>query len=92
MLKSVYAELDGKPVPMIVDLGYLDDRRSRNAADKLLAFGISKRRLSIEGNGRLLVEIPPRQSAAVLRNFQIEPGETYWRATHHWKQRRGARR
>lgn len=85
MLKSVYAELDGKPQPIILDLGYVSDEATRNRGDALVAFGLSRKRFSIEGNSRLMVELPPRNAIAVLAAFPIAKGSTYWRSTHHWQ-------
>lgn len=85
MLQSVYAEQDGAPKPIIVDLGYVDDAETRAHGDALMASGIGRCNFSIEGFGRLLVKIPPRKLAAVLAEFPIDEGETYWRTTHHWR-------
>ncbi len=91
MLKSVYAEHDGKPLPVLVDLGYLIDPTTRRIVPRvakryeaLLAF-IPRRRFERVGTGeRLFVELPPTKAAKIMAKFPINEGSTYWRATHHW--------
>lgn len=84
MLKSVYADLAGERVPIIVDLGYLDDAAVVRA-EAIIAAGVSKRNFRVEGFRRLMVELPPTKAARVLRDLPIVAGETYWRSTHHWR-------
>lgn len=84
MLKSVYAEFDGKACPVLVDLGNVNEQATRDRGDALMAFGLSRKRFSIEGFNRLLVELPPRKVQAILGAFPIVEGSTYWRTTHHW--------
>lgn len=84
MLKTVYAEHGTGLKPVIVDLGYLDDQASRDHADALMAGGIPKRRFSIEGNNRLMVEIPKTKVDHIMETFPIKEGSTYFGTTHHW--------
>jgi hypothetical protein len=84
MLKTVYAEHGTGPKPVIVDLGYLDDQSARDHADALMAYGIPNRRFSIEGNNRLMVEIPKSKVSGVLGAFPIKEGSKYFGTTHHW--------
>lgn len=88
MAKSKIAELEGKVVPIIVDLGYLTrgsaiDTSAR--ADALIAAGLGKRHFQVTGFHRLMVELPPKKAAAIIKEFPIVEGETYFRATHHWR-------
>lgn len=85
MLKSVYAEFDGKQTPTIIDLGYTSDRLSRERYEALRAFGLPRKRFCVEGFGRVLAEVPPTKVAKVLAAFPIVAGETYFRTTHHWQ-------
>lgn len=85
MLKSVYSEHDGKPLPVIIDLGYWSAPETQERYNQLRGFGLPRSRFCVEGFGRLLVEVPPRKLASVLAAFPILPGETYWRSTHHWR-------
>lgn len=70
-------------VPFLVDLGSVDEKPSRDCADRLIAAGISRRNFSIEGNRRLLVRLPPKKAAAIIKRFRFKEGGTYWQCTHH---------
>lgn len=72
-------------IPVLVDLGYLDEKASRDRADALMAGGLSRRNLSIEGNRRILMKVPPKKAEAIFKRFPIVSGETYWQVTHHWR-------
>lgn len=72
-------------IPVLVDLGSVDQKASRDRADALIASGISRTNLSIEGFRRLLVKIPPRKIKKILEHFPIVEGATYWQTTHHWR-------
>lgn len=76
--------LDPESVPTLIDLGYIRDRAARDRADALVAHGISRRNLSIEGHGRLLMKCPKRKTKSALEKFPIVKGSTYWQCTHHW--------
>jgi hypothetical protein len=76
--------IDPASVPVLVDLGSVDDRRSRDNAVTLIAAGVSRKNISIEGHRRLLIKLPPRKAAALLAQFPIVAGVTYWKCTHHW--------
>lgn len=91
MLKSLYAEQDGKPQPIIVDCGYMSDPRSREAFDALIKAGVSRKRFSVEGFNRLFVELPPRKANALIADHPIKEGGQYWRSTHHWQAEQGAK-
>lgn len=72
-----------KEVPMLVDLGPLDQKAGRDCADRLFSFGVSRKNLSIEGNRRILMRIPPAKIAAVLKRFRFKEGVSYFQCTHH---------
>lgn len=76
--------INPRAIPILVDLGYVDDKAARDRGDAMIAAGIAGRNFSIEGNRRLLVKVPPRK-ADVLKSFPIVAGETYFMATHHWR-------
>jgi len=84
MEKSIYAEHDGKPIPLLVDIGYIGEAETKERHDAILAYGIGRGNFSVEGFNRLFVEIPPRKAEKFLDAFPVVPGETYFRATHHW--------
>ena len=84
MLASIYAEDDGDEM-LLVDLGYVNDRRARDRADAIRAFGIGRQNFSIEGNARLMFRVPPTKARRLFDEFPIVPGSTYWRSTHHWR-------
>lgn len=69
-------------VPVLVDLGYLDDRKARECADRLMAAGIARRNFSIEGFRRLLVKLPPKKAPNIIKRFRFVAGETYFTCTH----------
>jgi hypothetical protein len=90
MLESFIAEQDGRPLPMLVDLGYFYangavDDVVRGRYEDVLAAGVSRRNCQIVGHGRLFVKVPPRKIASFAEAFPIHIGSTYWRATHHWR-------
>jgi len=70
-------------IPVLVDLGSVEDKKSRDCADRLMAAGVSRKNFSIEGNRRLLVRLPPLKSIDLIRRFRFETGGTYWQCTHH---------
>ena len=72
-------------IPILVDLGYVDDKATRDRADALMAAGISRFNLSIEGSRRLLIKLPTRKAGGIFGKFPIIAGETYWQTTHHWR-------
>ena len=72
-------------VPVLVDLGYLNDKASRDAADRLLAAGLSVRNLSIEGHNRLLAKLPPKKATALIERCELLEGGRYWQTTHRRK-------
>lgn len=76
--------VDPSSVPVLVDMGSVDDQRARDNADALIAAGVSRKNISIEGNRRLLVKLPPKKAAGILSRFPIVAGATYWQCTHHW--------
>lgn len=71
-------------IPILIDLGSVEDKAARDRADALMAAGLSNKNFSIEGNRRLLVKVPPKKSA-LLNTFPIVAGSTYWQTTHHWR-------
>jgi hypothetical protein len=84
MLESFYAEMDGRNTMPLVDLGYCGkDAFARMRAVEALS--IARRNFQIVGADRLFVRIPKTKVAAVLASLPIVEGETYWRATHHWR-------
>jgi hypothetical protein len=85
MLKQLYRKQDGEPPMVLIDLGYVNDQAARDRADRLLAAGIGKRNLSLEGFNRLFIRIPPSKVAAILAAFpEIKKGTSYWQSTHNW--------
>ena len=73
-------------IPVLVDLGYVNDKPTRDRGDALMKAGVSRRNFSIEGHGRLLVKFPPKKADALLGQFRaIVPGSTYFQTTHHWR-------
>lgn len=84
MEESVYAEYNGEPLPMIVDLGYIKDKATQDRCDAVIAHGISRKNFSIEVFNRMFVKIPPRKAARFMAAFPVVEGATYFRATHHW--------
>ena len=85
MLKSVYAEMDRRPLPILVDLGYWRDPGAAARYDAMRSWGLSRRRFSFEGYGRVFLDAPPTKIAKIMAAFPIVEGSTYWRATHHWR-------
>lgn len=81
----VQRAMDPTSIPVLVDLGYLDDKASRDRADALMAGGLSRRNLSIDGHRRILMKVPPKKAGTILKRFPIVAGETYWQTTHHWR-------
>jgi hypothetical protein len=75
--------IDPAGTPILIDLGRVDDQRTRDAADKIRAAGVGRKNFSIEGAGRLLVKLPLAK-AKLLDVFPINAGATYWQCTHHW--------
>lgn len=69
-------------IPVLVDLGYVNDKPSLDCADRLMAAGISRKNFSIEGHARLLVKLPPKKAAAIIKKFRFVEGVTYWQCTH----------
>ena len=74
-------------IPVLVDLGSVNDKATRDRGDALMAAGMkAKRHFSIEGNSRLLMKVPPTKAEALFAQFPaIVPGSTYWQTTHHWR-------
>lgn len=78
--------IDPASMPVLIDLGYVAEKPTRDRADKLTGAGLSSRNFSIEGFGRLLVKLPPKKAAAILKSFpEIVVGSTYFQTTHHWQ-------
>lgn len=69
-------------VPVLVDLGSVNDKASRDCADRLMAAGIAKKNFSIEGFNRLLVKLPPKKADTIIGRFRFVPGQTYFQCTH----------
>lgn len=69
-------------IPVLVDLGPVNDKASRDCADRLMAQGTSRKRFSIEGFGRLLVKLPAAKSATIIKRFRFVEGQTYFMCTH----------
>lgn len=69
-------------IPVLVDLGRVDDKSARDCADRLMAAGVSRKNFSIEGAARLLVKLPPRKSAAIIKRFRFRECSTYFQCTH----------
>lgn len=73
---------------LLVDLGYVNCKDSRDRADRLFRFGIAKRNMQLVANGRVLIRIPPSKAKAVFRTFRgirpaaKAPGYTW--CTHTW--------
>jgi hypothetical protein len=74
--------IDPASIPVLVDLGSVTDKASRDFADRMMAGGLSRNNFSIEGNGRLLVKLPPKKAAAIIKKYRIVEGVTYWQCTH----------
>lgn len=73
-------------IPVLIDLGPLNEKPSRDRADALMAAGIGRSNFSIEGFGRLLVKLPKLKIEATFKAFpMIVPGSTYFQTTHHWR-------
>lgn len=72
-------------IPILVDLGSVDEKAARDRADALMASGVGRGNLSIEGFRRLLVKLPPKKAESILARFPIVAGSTYWQTTHHWR-------
>jgi hypothetical protein len=75
--------IDPESIPVLVDLGYVNDKASRDFADRLMAAGISPKRFSIEAFGRLLVNLPPTKAGKIIKRFRLREGSTYFMCTHH---------
>lgn len=69
-------------IPVLVDLGSLNDKASRDCADRMMAAGVSKKNFSVEGFNRLLVKLPPKIAPAIIKRFRIKEGAAYWQCTH----------
>ncbi len=74
--------MDPERVPVLVDLGSVNEKAARDCADRLMAAGVSVRNFSIEGNARLLVKLPKTKAAALIQRFRFKPKSTYWQCTH----------
>ena len=85
MLEQIYREQAGEPSMVLIDIGNVNDQAARDRADKVIAAGVGKKNLSIEGFNRIFIRIPPKKVAAILAAFpQIEQGSTYYQSTHNW--------
>ena len=69
-------------IPVLVDLGSVDVKETRDCADRLMAAGVHRRNFSIEGHGRLLVKLPTKHAASIIRRFRFQTDVTYWQCTH----------
>ena len=81
---DVEAEKDDS---MIIDIGYVTDESARNRAEKLFAFGISKKNLvwgPSTGDMRIHIFIPKARREKVLAAFPIQDKKTWFGATHSW--------
>lgn len=74
--------INPEAIPVLVDLGSVNDKASRDCADRLMDAGIGRKNFSIEGFARLLVKLPPRKSQEIINRFRFEPRSTYWQCTH----------
>jgi len=70
-------------VPVLVDLGSVNDKAARDCADRVMAAGVAKSNFSIEGFNRLLLKLPKSKAAAIIRRFRFKEGCTYFQCTHH---------
>ena len=70
-------------IQVLVDLGSVNDKRSRDCADRLMAAGVARKNFSIEGFARLLVKLPPRKAPELIKRFRFAEGTTYFQCTHH---------
>ncbi len=77
--------INPESIPVLVDLGSVDEKVSRDRADALMASGVGRGNLSIEGFRRLLVKLPAKKVQDILASFPIVAGSTYWQTTHHWR-------
>ena len=80
MLKSA-----GKPLEIVIDLGYARDKDTGERADKLLAFGMGIRNFVLEVGGRLVMKCPGSKLKKVMEAFPVVEGTRYWMTTHYWK-------
>lgn len=81
-------EVAGKPgaTPphLLLDLGYVNAKKSRDRADKVMKI-VSRKNLQIAGFGRILIRIPPTLLDKVLTKFpEIKKGDCYCWCTHSW--------
>lgn len=79
MLERAY---DPENVPVLVDLGYVEDKASRDCADRLMNAGVGKSRFSIEVFNRLLVSLPKTKADKIIKRFRFKEGPAYWQCTH----------
>lgn len=88
MLDSIHAEFDGKPGPILVDVGYWHDEEVPGRYVAFLKSGISRRNTNLVGypsQPRLFIRVPPTKLSKIMARLPIVEGSTYWRATHHWQ-------
>ena len=70
---------------MLVDIGDITDKKVQERHQQLLEFGIGRKNFMIEGFNRLLMRVPKSKEKAILDQFPIKGGSTYWQTTHHWE-------
>ena len=70
---------------IIIDLGYADKEKTSERYTKLIKFGIGVRNFQVEGFNRLLLRPPKGKIVAILKEFPIIEGGTYWQTTHRWE-------
>jgi hypothetical protein len=71
---------------IIIDLGYANEDKTLERYKKLITFGIGVKNFQFEGFNRLLLRPPKSKIAAILKEFPIVEGGTYWQTTHRWEE------
>lgn len=76
----------GLNTQMLVDLGYISDKKTQEHHKELLEFGIGSKNFNLEGFSRLLMRVPKSKEKILLEKFPIKEGSIYWQTTHHWEE------
>ena len=72
---------------MIIDIGYVNDEKARNRADRLFTAGISRKNLiwgPSTGQPRIHIKIPNTKRSRIRSQFPISNKKTWFGANYSW--------
>lgn len=79
-------EMNKKDI-MVVDCGYVTEKKARNRADEIFAQGVGKKNLipgPSTGNPRIHIHIPKTKIRKVVAALKISNKKTWFGATHSY--------